>query len=433
MSAHSTSSGVAVPAALSALVDAVERRAGSPRARRVHRAVSRLFTEAMRRTSDITGQDTIAVITGDIPAMWLRDSAWQLRPLLAATADDDVYSVIASVSRQQAFYVLIDPYANAFNIGPTGDCWHKDFSDQSPWVFERKYELDSLTSVLDLALRLYRASGRGDHLDAQFFAAASMAMDVIEREQQHDPATYRFRRRTSPAHDQLSHDGHGAPVAPTGMSWSGFRPSDDGCVYGYLIPSNAHACVVLNQLAHLPATTGATDDLKRRALDLSKSIMNGIEEFGLIRRSDGDYFAYEVDGLGNQLFMDDANVPSLLSLPYLGWCNEGDSRYLATRARVLSAANPHFYVGTAGAGVGSPHTPTQHIWPIAIAVAALTDQDPAACTNALTLLEATDVGTGDMHESFHCDNPAKFTRPWFSWADMMYVHLVLRSLNLSFD
>ena len=384
-------------------------------------------------TSDITGQDTIAVITGDIPAMWLRDSAWQLRPLLACAADDGVYSVIASVSRQQAFYVLIDPYANAFNTHPNGNCWHKDFPNQSPWVFERKYELDSLTSVLDLALRLHRASGRCDHLDAQFFAAATVAMDVIEREQQHDPATYRFRRRTSPAHDQLSHDGYGAPLAPTGMSWSGFRPSDDGCVYGYLIPSNAHACVVLNQLAHLPATTGATDELRRRSLNLSESIKRGIQEFGLMRRSDGDYFAYEVDGLGNQLFMDDANVPSLLSLPYLGWCEPDDPTYLATRARVVSGDNPYFYTGTAGVGVGSPHTPAQHIWPIAIAVAALTDRDPAACTKALTLLERTDAGTSDMHESFHCDNPAKFTRPWFSWADMMYVHLALRSTGLAFD
>lgn len=433
MSRHSAGIGVPVPPALDALVDAVRQRTGEQRAQRVRRAIDRLFGEAMVDTSTITGAQTIAVITGDIPAMWLRDSTWQLRPLLAAATDHEVYEVIAAVSRQQARYVLIDPYANAFNLEPNGNCWHRDFPDQSPWVFERKYELDSLSSFLDLALRLHRASGRSEHLDADFFAAAALAMDVIEREQHHDSATYRFRRRMSPAHDQLSHDGYGAPVAPTGMSWTGFRPSDDGCVYGYLIPSNAHASAALAELARLPDALAPDVALKQRAARLSEQIAEGIRDFGFITGADGAYYAYEVDGLGNQLFMDDANVPSLLSLPYLGWCSNDDPTYIATRARVLSAANPHFHNGTAGEGVGSPHTPTRHIWPIAIVVAALTDQDADAYARAIDVLEATDGGTGDMHESFHCDDPSRFTRPWFSWADMMYAHLVLRSSGLAFD
>ncbi|NBU30862.1 MAG: glycoside hydrolase family 125 protein [Actinobacteria bacterium] len=422
-----STSGINVPPAVTDLCITVESTAGGARGQRVRRAITRLFSDAMVRTSPTT----IAVITGDIPAMWLRDSAWQLRPLLALAHDHEVYEILASVSRQQAEYVLIDPYANAFNLEPNGNCWHRDFEDQSPWVFERKYELDSLTCFLDFALRLQHASKRTDHLDQRFAQAAELAVEVIAREQQHDFGSYRFIRENAPPTDHLGRDGYGSPVSYTGMSWSGFRPSDDACTYGYLIPSNAHAAVVLERLSRLPDSDFAGDTLKLRAGKLSQQITAGIADFGTVTLNGRDIWAYEVDGLGNSLLMDDANVPSLLALPYLGWCAKDNPIYLATRRHILSAANPYYFAGSSAAGVGSPHTPDNHVWPIGIAMAALTSTDAGDVERALLLLEHTDAGTGAMHESFNCNDPSTFTRPWFSWADMMYVHLALRSIGAS--
>ncbi len=421
--------GIAVPRGVADVLEQLRGLTTADRAARVERAVRNLFTDALMRLPD----GTVFVLTGDIPAMWLRDSTWQLRPLLAAAHEAQTYEVLAGVSRRQAAYVLLDPYANAFNPSPNGNCWHRDFESQSPWVFERKYELDSLAAFLDLALRLHRASNRCDHLDEQFVAAATLALEIIEREQQHDPASYQFVRLGAAAHDQLSHDGFGAPVGRTGMSWSGFRPSDDACTYGYLIPANAHAAVVLEQLADLPALVHLAEPIRAKARAIAGDIRAGISAHAVTVKDERRIYAYEVDGLGQQVHMDDANVPSLLSLPYLGWCEPDDALYAATRDWVLSDANPWFSRGAAGFGIGSPHTPPSHIWPIAIAMVGLTSTDPHEVADCLDLLEATDGGTGRMHESFHCDSPDVFTRAWFSWADMTYVHLVLRSVGLAFD
>ncbi|MBU6212869.1 MAG: glycoside hydrolase family 125 protein [Actinomycetales bacterium] len=424
-----TGSAVSVPVGVRALLAAVRARTPEHRAERVRLAIESLFTHALRRLPD----GSVFVLTGDIPAMWLRDSTWQLRPLLAAASEPDTYNVLAAVSKRQASCVLIDPYANAFNPEPNGECWHRDFPDQSPWVFERKYELDSLAAFLDFALRLHKASGRLDHLDAQFRQAATMAVAVIEREQRHDPASYRFSRAGAADHDHLSHNGFGAPVGFSGMSWSGFRPSDDACTYGYLVPANAHVAVVLRQLAELPDEVRLGPDVRRKCRALAHDISAGIADHGVISSDGTARYAYEVDGLGNSLHMDDANVPSLLSLPYLGWCASDEPVYLATRDWILSPANPWFAHGAAASGVGSPHTPAGHVWPIAIAMAGLTAAQPRDVERALHILESTDAGTGRMHESFHADDPHTFTRPWFSWADMTYVHLVLRSVGLAFD
>ena len=422
-------SAVAIPQGVSSLLDELDTRVAPDRASRVCNAITRLFDDALVRLND----DTVFVLTGDIPAMWLRDSTWQLRPLLAAAADPETYELIAAVSRRQAAFVLIDAYANAFNADPNGNCWHKDFVDQSPWVFERKYELDSLAAFLDLALRLYRASGRADHLDAHFVTAAAAAVDVMAREQTHDPDSYRFIRVDAPSHDHLSHDGYGAPVAPTGMSWSGFRPSDDACTYGYLVPANAHAAVVLEQLAALPGRIAIPDALRDKCVRIASEIREGIAKYAVVDANSSQILAYEVDGHGGSVLMDDANVPSLLSLPYLGWCDVNDSLYSATRAWVLSSANPWYASGSHAAGIGSPHTPEGHVWPIAVAMAGLTSRSPSEVEECLQVLESTDAGTGNMHESFNCDDPCVYTRPWFSWADMTYAHLVLRSAGLAFD
>jgi hypothetical protein len=418
--------GLQIPIAITKSLQILESKVSAARFELAQGAIQRLFSSTLTRAAD----GSIFVITGDIPAMWLRDSTWQVRPLLATAQDPEVAHLIADVSKRQIEYVLTDPYANAFNPTPDGNCWHKDFPDQSPWVFERKFELDSLAAVLDLAVRLYLESGLTDHFTGRFNEAVVVILDLLEREQNHDPSTYRFKREEVRDFDYLSHDGYGSPVAYTGMVWSGFRPSDDACKFGYLIPANAHMAKALKQLATLPDAVFSDQVSKLRALKISDEINSGIAKFGLVEFKGKQIFAYECDGLGNYLLQDDANIPSLLSLPYLGVCSESDPVYLATRNFVLSDENPYFYRGQVLTGLGSQHTPENQIWPLGIAMQGITSTSAAEVEICLQYLENSHAGTNQMHESVGKDDPRIFTRAWFSWADMTFYHLLLKSVNL---
>ena len=390
----------------------LESQVSASRFNRVNNSLVALFQKSLTRLEN--GRPFI--ITGDIPAMWLRDSTWQVAPLLNSN-HPDVVNMLIELSQTQIELFLIDPYANAFNPAPNGECWHKDFPKQSPWVFERKFELDSLASVLYLARMIVENYGRWEHIDAKFHTGLQAMMDLAVREQHHDPDSYVFKRDNGVLHDSLSHDGRGAPTAYTGMVYSAFRPSDDACVYGYLVPSNLF---FLNELEQLNEKLKSQESKK-----LAKEIRSGLEEHAIIE----GLYAFEVDGLGNSLFIDDANLPSLLSLPLLGCLDLEDEVYSATRKFILSEKNPYFFKGNKVSGVGSQHTPHNFVWPIALAVEALTDPSTKKKLQMLEILESTDAGTGNMHEAFNVDNPEEFTRPWFSWADMTYVQLVLASVN----
>ena len=418
--------GLQIPLAITKSLQILESKVSEARYKLAEGAIERLFSSTLTRAAD----GSIFVITGDIPAMWLRDSTWQVRPLLAAANDLEVAQLVADVSKRQIEYVLLDPYANAFNPEADGNCWHKDFPNQSPWVFERKFELDSLAAVLDLATRLYLESGFTNHFTERFNDATKVILDLLEREQNHDPNTYRFERKDVRDFDFLSHGGYGSPVAYTGMIWSGFRPSDDACKFGYLIPANAHMAKVLEQLAELPNEVFSDQTSKDRALKISGEIKIGIEKFGLVEFEGKQIFAYECDGLGNYLLQDDANIPSLLSLPYLGVCSELDPIYLNTREFILSSSNPYFYSGQVLTGLGSQHTPENQVWPLGIAMQGITSSSEREIEESLKLLELSHAGTNQMHESVGMDNPRIFTREWFSWADMTFYHLLLKSVNL---
>ena len=379
---------------------------------RVDNALQSLFTKTLQYMDD----GLPFIITGDISAMWLRDSTWQVKPLLASN-NLEVKDLLINLSRSQVKLFLKDPYANAFNPAPTGACWHKDFTDQSPWVFERKFELDSWASILYLARKIEERYGTKDHLDSEFLIALELMFELSSKEQHHNPDSYIFFRDNGVPHDSLSDGGRGAPTRYTGMVYSAFRPSDDACRYGYLIPSNIFFKSELEKLT--------VPKFQSRAQELGQQIAQGIKDFAI---GDG-VLAYEVDGLGNSIFMDDANVPSLLSLPYLEALSSDDLLYQKTRSFVLSDQNPFFYSGKIASGIGSQHTPKNQVWPIAIAMAALTTADQSVKLGTLELLEATDASTGRMHESFHVDDDHRFTRDWFSWSDMVYVDLVLSSVN----
>ena len=395
-----------------------------PQFKRLPQIFAGTFTNTYSTTLKYQPDGSVFVITGDIPAMWLRDSAAQVKPYLRLAADDThIANLIAGVVKRQCRSVLVDPYANAFNESANGHCHNRDDTTMGPWIWERKYELDSLCAPLQLAHDLWKVTGHVSHLDAGFSAAARLIVATIKAEQHHATSRYSFQRHNGVAADTLAYHGRGSPVADTGMSWSGFRPSDDACHYHYLVPSNMLASVVLAKLAVLPFRD---EELKSEASTLSQTIKAGIERHGKIYHAQfGEIYAYETDGLGHYNLMDDANVPSLLAMPYMGYCKADDNTYQATRAFALSRHNPHYFSGKAAQGIGSPHTPEDHIWPISLCMQALTSQSRDERVALLETLLNTDAGTGLMHESFHKDDPDKFTRPWFAWANSLFAEFVL--------
>lgn len=397
---------------------------GSKLADMFEQCYSNAYRTTMRRLED----GTTFIITGDIPAMWLRDSTAQVRPyLLPAAHDEQLADWIEGVIQRQLRYIGFDPYANAFNETPNGAGHQEDLTDGGPWIWERKYEVDSLCYPIQLSYLFWQSTGRTSHFNEQFIASVDRVLDVWTVEQDHEgQSPYRFERLNCPPSDTLTREGLGNPTGITGMTWSGFRPSDDACRYGYLIPANMFAVVVLRYIAEIAREALQMEQLATRAETLLGEIDEGIRAYGVAEHpSFGRMYAYEVDGLGGQLLMDDANVPSLLAIPYFGYASQDDELYINTRKFVLSASNPYFYQGQAAEGVGSPHTPQHYIWPISIAIRGLTTEDQAEKEYCVRMLSETDAGTGYMHEGFHKDNPEMFTRPWFSWANALFSELIL--------
>ncbi len=385
------------------------------------------FSNTLLTTVNRHEDDTTFVLTGDIPAMWLRDSTAQVRPyLVVANEDDEIYRMIAGLVKKQFEYICIDPYANAFNELANGKGHQDDQTEMSPWVWERKYEVDSLCYPIQLGYLLWKATGKTNHFDETFTAGVRRVLDVWELEQNHNHSAYRFERETNRKEDTLSHGGKGSPVLPVGMTWSGFRPSDDSCIYHYLVPSNMFAVVVLEYLEVIFSELIPNHEIFHRAKELRAAIKKGIEEFAIVRNQEGkEVYAYEVDGFGNFVIMDDANVPSLLAAPYLGYCEEDDPIYLETRKTLLSKENPYYFDGVFAKGIGSEHTPKDYVWPIALAIQGLTTSDKMEKEEILNTLCSIDAGTNLMHEGVDVNNPNEYTREWFSWSNMMFCELLM--------
>ena len=387
---------------------------------------TRCFMSTLETTCNFHRADDSFVFTGDIHAMWLRDSTEQvLHYLRFAHEIPQLREWIARVIRRQLRLVIADPYANAFNESANGRHGFEDLPRPGDEVWERKYELDSLCHVMLLVGEYYWRTGDSGVLDELFERAMETVLNVLETEQHHEArSAYRFQRRDCAPSDTLTRQGKGTPTAYTGMSWSGFRPSDDACEYGYLIPANLFCVKMLEDIKPLLFAAGR-QDLGVRAEKLARMIREGISRFGYAEHPEfGRVYAYESDGLGHQLFMDDANVPGLLSRQDLGVISPDDQIYLNTRRFVLSNENPYYHAGTAAKGVGSPHTPQGYVWPIALCIQGLTATNTNEKAQLLHMLITTHAGTGLMHESFDPDAPEKFTREWFAWADSMFGEFV---------
>ncbi|MBD0825178.1 glycoside hydrolase family 125 protein [Aestuariibaculum marinum] len=378
--------------------------------------------------SEINGKPDTYVITGDIDAMWLRDSSAQVWPYMQfANKDKALKNLIAGVINRQVAYILKDPYANAFYNDPNhkGE-WTTDHTKMLPGVHERKYEIDSLCYPIRLAYNYWKVTGDTTPFDTDWLNSIKSTLKVFKDQQQKDGTNpYTFQRTTNKASDTRSLHGYGYPVNPIGLICSAFRPSDDATVFSFLIPSNFFAVVSLKQAAIMVEEIKGDAILAKELLLLSEEVDNALKKYAIVNHPKyGDIFAFEIDGFGNHLLMDDANVPSLLSLPYLDAIDVNDPIYQNTRNFVWSLDNPFFFKGKAAEGIGGPHVGMDMIWPMAITMKGLTSTKKSEIKECIELLKATHGGKGFMHESFHKDDPKNFSRPWFAWANTLFGELL---------
>ena len=393
----------------------------------MRRTFENCYVSTAKTTTKFLENGEAYVFTGDIAAMWLRDSSAQVVHYLPFLKEYPILKdMVKGLIARQAKYIHIDPYANAFNEEANGNCWEKDITEYNPWNWERKYEIDSLCYPVWLMEQYVKNTGESDIFTQEVKTAFRDILDVWKREQHHEESAYSFIRVNCPPSDTLSCEGKGEPVGYTGMTWSGFRPSDDACKYGYLIPSNMFASVALGYMEKFLREQYQDEKMAEEAAELKTQIEEGIQKYGVVEDEVyGKMYAYETDGLGNYNLMDDANVPSLLSLPWLAYCDKADPIYKNTRDFVLSKKNPYYYEGSCAKGIGSPHTPDQYIWHIALTMQGLTSDDSQEREELLKTLLATDAGCDVMHEGFHCEKPEAFTREWFAWANSLFALFAL--------
>lgn len=425
--------------------EAVEEALSEARAKLADAELAWLFENCFPNTLDTTvsaerdegGKPNTFVITGDIDAMWLRDSTNQVWPYLRfARGDEALSEMLAGLVRRQARCVRLDPYANAFYKGAELGKWQNDKTEMQAGVHERKYELDSLCAFFRLSCGYHDATGDSDVFDADWLKAVDKALEVIEREQagsyEGPESPYRFQRKSLGSSDTLALGGRGNPRRRCGMSRSPFRPSDDATIFPYLVPANAMAVVCLRQLADLLVREDLGESRRQRAARLAEEIDAGIQRHGVVEHATrGQVYAYEVDGYGSALLMDDGNVPSLLSLPYLGYVEASDPVYRRSRAVLLSDDNPYFRHGTLGQGIGGPHGGggVETIWPMAVIMQAMTSESEEEILACLRFLKRAHADTGFMHETVDRNDATRFTRSWFAWANSLFGELVLELLE----
>ncbi len=381
---------------------------------------------------EVAGEPDTFIITGDIEAMWLRDSTAQVWPYLRLVSTDKKLSrMVEGVVNRQAASVLLDPFANAFNRGATGSHWESDLTKMNPYLHERKWEVDSLCYVIRLAYGFWKHAGNRNCFNEKWLKAMKLILKTFRTMQQDKRnSPYSFMRKTHVATDTLPLYGMGNPTKPCGLINSYFRPSDDATIYSFLIPSNIFASVSLRQLAEMSQKIFSNANFAAECIKTADEIDKGVRSHAIKEHMDfGKILAFEVDGYGNSLFMDDANIPSLLSLPYIGTGGIEKEIVANTRKFVLSSGNPYYFKGKSGEGIGSPHTGIDRVWPLAIIMRGITSSNNREIMNSINQLKSTHGGKEFMHESFHKDNHFKFTRKWFAWANTLFGEFILNTID----
>ncbi len=420
----------------------VERHIGETSALLTQPKLRAMFVRCFPNTLDTTvkygrtadNDDDTFVITGDIHAMWLRDSGAQVWPYLRfAKEDGDLRRLIRGTIRRQLRCLLIDPYANAFMENPDSlsTSWLKDYTQMLPGVFERKYELDSPCYVIRLAYAYWQQTGDASIFDNTWTAAMRRVVQTFREQQGEDTwKHYKFMRTTHAMHDTRSNYGKGHPGKPCGLIASAFRPSDDCTLFPYLIPSNFMARDCMRKVAEIFTTVAPDADLKKACSNLAAEIDEGLRLHATVEHPQyGRIYAYETDGYGSHLLMDDANVPSLLALPYISDVATTDSIWQNTRRFCLSTDNPYYFTGKAGSGIGGPHVGLGYVWPMSLIMQAMTAEDDEEIRQCLQQLISTDANTNFIHESFNCNDTTDYTRPWFAWANTLFGELILNLID----
>jgi uncharacterized protein len=381
----------------------------------------------------IGGRPDTYVITGDIDAMWLRDSSAQVWPYLPLTKEDrELQQLIAGVINRQTRCILKDPYANAFYKDERKESeWKSDLTEMKPGVHERKWEIDSLCYPIRLGYHYWKTTADVAPFDAEWQKAMGLVVQTFrEQQRKTGKGPYHFMRRTETQTDTVPGRGYGNPAKPVGLICSIFRPSDDATVFPYLVPSNFFAVVSLRQAAEMLETISKDAGLAKECHAMAAEVEAALQDYAVVNHGKaGRVYAYEVDGYGNFYCTDDGNVPSLLSLPYLGAVKTNDALYQSTRRMLLSDKNPYYCQGSAANGPGGPHVGVDMIWPLGVIMQGLTSTSDREIRECLHTLQRTHAGTGFIHEAFHKDNPKKFTRSWFAWANTIFGELVLKTFQ----
>ncbi|MBO4592567.1 MAG: glycoside hydrolase family 125 protein [Bacteroidaceae bacterium] len=383
--------------------------------------------------SDSEGNPDTFVYTGDIHAMWLRDSGAQVFPYVQlAKGDKHLQRMLAGVILRQFKCINIDPYANAYNREPKPDgSWMKDNTQMTPMLHERKWEIDSPCYVLRLAYEYWKATGDDSIFGPSWLQAVDNILATFRDQQRKtNNGKYKFQRRTERQLDTMCNGGWGAPVKPVGLIASAFRPSDDATTFLFLVPSNFMAVTQLRHAAEILTKVNHRDDLATKCNELADEVYQALQTYAVYDHPKyGRIYAYEVDGFGNRMLMDDANVPSLLAMAYLGDVDINDPVYQNTRRFVWSEDNPYFFRGKAGEGIGGPHVGYDMPWPMSIMMKAFTSQDDAEIKQCIEMLMTTDAGKGFMHESFNKDDATKYTRDWFAWQNTLFGELIIKLID----
>ena len=368
------------------------------------------------------------VITGDIDAMWMRDSTAQVWPYLALVKKDkELQQLIKGVINRQVKCILKDPYANAFYKDENKVSeWKSDLTTMQPGIHERKWEIDSLCYPIRLAYNYWKQTDDTSPFDNQWKNAIQLILQTFKTQQRKNGnGPYTFQRTTAWATDGVPLGGYGYPVKPVGLICSMFRPSDDATIFPFLIPSNFFAVVSLRQASIMIKQIFNGVSLTNELTALANEVETALQQYAIINHPQyGKIYAYEVNGFGSFNLMDDANVPSLLSLPYLNAVKNTDPVYINTRKLLLSANNPFFFKGKAAEGIGGPHAGMNMIWPLSIVMRGLTSKDDVEIKQCIDMLRKTHGGTGFIHESFHKDDANNFTRKWFAWANTIFGELL---------
>ncbi|MBZ5855992.1 glycoside hydrolase family 125 protein [Flavihumibacter profundi] len=418
---------------------AVEQLISDIRKKLGNKEMGWLFENCFPNTLDTTVEFTMTdgkpdtyVITGDIDAMWLRDSSAQVWPYIPLCHQDkDLQQLIRGVINRQVKCILKDPYANAFykDENKISEWKQSDITDMKPGIHERKWEVDSLCYPIRLAHGYLAETGDMSVFDEQWVEAMRLVVATFKTQQRFEGAgPYTFQRNTAWATDGVPMGGYGYPAHPNGLICSMFRPSDDATIFPYLVPSNFFAVQSLLQLEEILTRKGKLQQDAGAAKALAMQVSAALKRNAITRHPKyGELYAYEVNGFGSFNLMDDANIPSLLSLPYLGAVKASDPLYKQTRNYVLSTDNPFFFKGKKLAGTGGPHVGLDMVWPMSIVMRGLTSTDDKEIKYCLDTLQHCHAGTGFMHESAHKDDPSKFTRKWFAWANTIFGEFIWKT------